>query len=119
MMPTDRYDRFVSANRELRSFLERVDELVHGTGDLDAGDLRAIGRLLETMAPEIGQTSTGVSGEAVLQAQIQEYIGHLRTLQLSLEQVRCMMFARLAQIGAARQHMNGLQGWANAYHQTA
>jgi hypothetical protein len=119
MMPTDRYDRFLSANLELRGFLERVDALVHGAGEVDAGNLGAIGRLLDAMAPEIGETSHGISGDAVLEEQIQEYISNLRRLQASLEQVRCVMFARLAQIGAARQHMIGLQGWANAYRQTA
>jgi hypothetical protein len=118
-MPAGRIDRFLSANRELRNFLERVDAMVHGTGDIGPGELRAIGRLLETMAPEIDEASHGVSADAGLQAQFQEYVGNLRALQASLEQVRCVMFARLTQIDAARQHMDGLQGWANAYRQTA
>ena len=118
-MPPGRLDRFLSANRELRNFLERVDGMVHGTGDVGPGELRAIGRLLETMAPEIGEASHAVSADAALQAQTQEYVGNLRALQASLEQVRCVMFARLTQIDAARQHMDGLQGWANAYRQTA
>ena len=118
-MPARRLDRFLSANRELRNFLERVDGMVHGTGDVGPGELRAIGRLLETMAPEIGEVSLDVFADAALQAQIQEYVGNLRALQASLEQVRCVMFARLTQIDAARQHMDGLQGWANAYRQTA
>jgi hypothetical protein len=118
-MPTGRLDRLLSANRELRGFLQRVDGLVHGTSNIDAGELRAVSRLLESMAPEIGETSPAVPVDPGLQTQVQEYIGNLRALQASLEQVRCVMFARLAQIDAARQHMNGLQSWANAYHQTA
>jgi hypothetical protein len=119
MMPTDRHGHFLSANCELRNFLERVDAMVHGTGDVGPGELRAIGRLLETMAPEIGEASHAVSADAALQAQIQEYAGNLRALQASLEQVRCVMLARLTQIEAARQHIAGLRGWANAYRQTA
>jgi len=118
-MTTGRLDRLLSANRELGSFLQRVDELVHGTSNIDAGELRAVSRLLESMAPEIGETSPAVSLDSGLQMQIQDYIGNLRALQTSLEQVRCVMFARLAQIDAARQHMNGLQSWADAYRQTA
>jgi|SRR6267378_386334 len=118
-MPPARADRFLSANCELRNFLQRVDALVHGTGEVGPGELRAIGRLLETMTPDIGEASHPVSADAALQAQIQEYVGNLRALQASLEQVRCVMFARLTQIDAARQHMDGLQGWANAYRQTA
>jgi len=118
-MPPGRFDRFLSANRELHNFLERVDGMVHGIGDVGPGELRAIGRLLETMAPEIGEASHAVSADVALQPQIQEYVGNLRALQASLEQVRCVMFARLTQIDAARQHMDGLQGWANAYRQTA
>jgi hypothetical protein len=117
-MPTDRKDHFLSANRELRSFLERVDALVHGAGDVGPGELRAIGQLLEAMAPEINEATTGAPDDAVLRAQIKQYIDNLRTLRVSLEQVRCVMFARLARIGAARQHMEGLHGWANAYGQT-
>jgi hypothetical protein len=118
-MPPSRPDRFLSANRDLRNFLERVDAMVHGTGDVSPGELPAIGRLLETMAPEIGEASHAASADAALQAQIQEYVGNLRALQAALEQVRCVMFARLTQIDAARQHMNGFQGWARAYRQTA
>jgi hypothetical protein len=118
-MPYGRLDRFLSANRELRNFLEQVDALARGTSDVGPGELRAIGRLLETMAPEIGEISPAVSLDAVLEAQIREYVGNLRALQAALEQVRCVMFARLTRIEAARQHMDGLQGWANAYRQTA
>ncbi len=118
-MPAGRLDRFLSANRELRVFLERVEALVHGTGDIGADELRALGRLLEAVAPEIGKASRDGSTDAVVQAQIEEYIGNLRALQACLEQVRCVMFARLAHIDAARQHINGLQGWVNAYRQTA
>ena len=118
-MPPVRLDRFLSANRELRNFLEKVEAMVHGTSDVVPGELRAIGRLLERMAPEIGEASPVVSADALLEAQMQEYVGNLRALQASLEQVRCVMFARLTQIGAARQHLDGLQGWANAYRQTA
>jgi hypothetical protein len=117
-MPAGRLNRFLSANRELRNFLERLDAMVHGTGEVGPGELRAIGRLLEIMSPEIGEASHAVSADAALQAQIQEYVGNLRALQASLERVRCVMFARLTQIDAARQHMDGLQGWANAYRQT-
>jgi len=60
-MPAGRLNRFLSANRELRNFLERVDAMAHGTGDVGPGELRAIGRLLETMAPEIGEASHAVS----------------------------------------------------------
>jgi hypothetical protein len=123
MMPNSRLDRFLSANRELRNFLQRVNGLVHGTGDVGPAELRALGGLLDAMAPEIADSSTAVSADAVLQAQFQEqfqeYVGNLRAVQESLEHVRCVMFARLTQIDAARQHMNGLQGWANAYRQTA
>ena len=118
-MPADRYDRFVSANRELRGFLERVNELVHGPSDVGPGELRTIGLLLETMAPVIAEKPTAVAVDAGLQTQFLEYIANLRALQTSLEQVRCVMFARLTQIDAAREHMNGLQGWANAYRRTA
>ena len=118
-MPAGRLDRFLSANRELRNFLEKVDALVHGTSDVGPGELRAIGRLLETLAPEIVEASPAVSADAALHAQIQEYIRNLQALQASLEQVRCVMFARLAQIEAARQHMAGLHGWSHAYRQTA
>jgi hypothetical protein len=119
MMPADRHNRLLSANCELRSFLERVDALVHGTGDVDAIELRALGRLLEVMAPEIGEASRGPSVDAVLQALIREYTDNLRALQTSLDQVSCVMLARRAQIEAAQQHLDGLQGWTNAYRQTA
>lgn len=118
MMPTDRYNRLLSANRELHSFEKRVDELVRGTGHIAAQDLRALGGLLRSMAPEICEPVSGGSGDARLGAVIREYVGNLRTLQTSIERVRCVMLARRAQMGAERQRLNRLHGWADAYRQT-
>ena len=118
-MNSNRSDLFASANLELYAFLSRVDGLVQGTSDLDAKDVRAIGRLLETMSPEIANAPRNVSDDACAQEQVQQYISNLRSLQVSLEQVRCVMLARRAKLDAARQHIEGVQGWANAYRQTA
>jgi hypothetical protein len=118
MMPTDRSSRLLSANRELRSFLARVDGMVHGTADIGAGDLRELGRLLRSMAPEISEGSSHVSVDAALRALIQEYTGNLRALQSSLDQVRCVMLARRVQMEAAGQRLQGLQSWTSAYRQT-
>lgn len=118
-MPDDHHNRLLYANRELRNFLERVNHLVHGTGEIAAVDLRALGQLLKSMAPEIAASSRDASADAALQAQVREYTGNLRALQASLEQVRCVLLARRAQIEAAQQHVDGFQGWASAYRQTA
>jgi hypothetical protein len=92
--------------------------LVRGTNDVGAEDLRAIGRLLETMAPELAAVSHNAS-DAALQEQVQRYISNLRSLQVSLEQIRCVMLARRAKLDSARQHVEGVRSWANAYRQTA
>jgi hypothetical protein len=117
-MPPGRHDHFLSANRELRNFLERVDAMVHGTGDVGPGELRAIGRLLETMAPEIGEASHTVSADAALQAQTQEYVKNLRAFLGALEKVRSIMLARRAQLKAAKGQTGGLHGWVHARPQT-
>jgi hypothetical protein len=118
-MLADCHGRLLSANSEIRTFLERVAALVHGTGDLDASDLNGLGRLLETMAPEIARVSGGGAVENAIQDQIQMYTDNLRALQAALNQIRCVMLARREQIEAAQQHMSGLRGWVNAYRQTS
>jgi hypothetical protein len=118
-MAANRFELFLSANRDLRAFLARVDGLASGRDDLKPDDLRALGRLLESMAPEIAQASPEDAADTNLQIQVKEYISHLRTLQSALEQVRCVMLARRAELDVARQHIEGFRGWADAYRQTA
>jgi ABC-type phosphate transport system auxiliary subunit len=119
MMPAGYLNSLLSANRELRNFLERVDALIHGTSDLGADQLRALGHILEAMAPEISEAKRAASLDASLQAEIREYTANLQALQASIEQVRCVLLARRAQIEAAQQHLGGLQGWTSAYRRTA
>lgn len=111
--------RLIFANRELRTFLNLVDALVQGRGDVVPADLRAIGRLLQSMAPEIGDPASRVSEDAERQALIEEYADSLRAVQTALEQVRCVMLARLTQMSAEQGRLGRLQGWARAYQQTA
>jgi hypothetical protein len=118
-MNTDRNELFASANLELLAFLSQADGLVQGTSDLGAEDLRAIGRLLETMAPEMAKSPRNGCDDAGAREQVQRYISNLRSLQVSLEQVRCVMLARRAKLEAARQHVEGVRGWADAYRQTS
>jgi hypothetical protein len=117
-MKTNKNNLFADANHKLHVFLERADGLVHGTTDVSAEDLRALGRLLETMAPQMAEVSHNDS-DAVLQEQVQRYIANLRSLQVSLEQIRCVMLARRAKLDSARLHVEGVRSWANAYRQTA
>ena len=117
-MQADQHNRLLSANRELHSCLERMDALVHGKSDIGADELRALGQLLEATTPEVSEAKRNVPVDAVVQSQVQEYIGNLRALQVSLEQVRCVMLARRADLDVARQHIQGLQGWVDAYRQT-
>jgi hypothetical protein len=119
MMKDEQHERFQSANHELRDFLDRVSALVQGTGNLGAADLQALSRFLEMMTPEIGAAGCNTTIDAALKAVIAEYKNNLIELQAGLEQVRCVMLARRAQLEAARQHMDAFRGWAHAYRQTA
>jgi hypothetical protein len=118
-MAANSHELFVSANHELRAFLTRTEGLVHGTSDMDAEDLRALGRLLQRVAPEMEASSRIGNSDMALEEQVQLYIANLRSLQVCLEQVRCVMLARRSKLEAARQHIEGVQSWANAYRQTA
>ncbi len=118
-MKTSQQERLQAANRELRSFLDRVGALVHGTGNVGADDLQTLSRLLETMSPEVGAASHDKTLDAALKVVIAEYKNNLVELQAGLEQVRCVMLTRRAQLDAAKKHMDAFQGWASAYRQTA
>jgi len=118
-MNAHRVNLFFSSNQELSAFLSRAEALVHGTGDVGWEELAALGRLLNTMAPEMAEAAHPDFADAALQEQVQRYVAHLRSLQVALEQVRCVMLARRAKLDAARQHVEAVQGWANAYRQTA
>ena len=118
MKPADGYDHLLRANREVQVFLKRVEDLVQGRGDIGGDDLRRIGRLLQSMAPELGELSREVSTNAGMQAPIREYASNLRALQTSFERIRCVMLARRVQLDAERQRLNQLHRWADAYRQT-
>src|SRR4029077_8997951 len=112
------HERFLSANQELRDFLRRVENLVHGTGTITDGDLKALSRRLSNLAPEIGDAAHSETLDAGLRNEVAEYVKNLRALQIALEKVRCIMLARKIQLESAKRHLVGLQGWVNAYSQT-
>lgn len=118
-MPSTRLERLCSANRDLAIFLRRADALAHGTDNIDGDDLRAVSRVLETIAPEIAELSKSTSADDALANQFTKYTNQLRALQTVLVQVGCVMLARRAQIESARQHVGGLNNWVAAYRQTA
>lgn len=117
-MSADSHDHLLRANRELQEFLKRAEGLVQGRGEIVGDDLRSIGRLLEATTPELGELSRQLANNAEMQALIQEYTSNLRCLQTSLEQIRCVMLARRAQLDAERRRLNRLHGWADAYRRT-
>jgi len=117
-MECHKHERFLSANRELRDFLNRVDGLASGTCSITEKDLQALSRRLSSLAPEIGDASRGETLDTDLQGEIAEYVKNLRALQSGLERVRCFMLTRKLQIESEKRHIEGLQGWVSAYHQT-
>ncbi len=118
-MPSNSHNDLHSVNLELRNFLAQVDALLRGTGDIDAGQLRVVRRLLEATGPQIGEASQSAAADAVLRAELEAYTENLRALQASIDQIRCVMLARREQLEAAQQHMHGLRDWVNAYRRTA
>ena len=117
-MEYPKHERFVSANQELRGFLNRVDGLATGTCSITEKDLQSLSGRMTNLAPEIGDASRSETLDAGLQQEIAEYVKNLRALQTALEKVRCFMLARKMQIESERRHLVGVQGWVNSYHQT-
>jgi hypothetical protein len=118
MMESNKHERFLSANKELRDFLERVEGLASGACSISDRDLQGLSQRLLTLAPEIGDASRGETLDANLRNEVAEYVKNLRALQTALEKVRCVMLARKMQIETQKRHLDGLQGWVNAYNQT-
>ena len=117
-MDRNKHERFLVANQELRDFLGKVEHLAKGTGTITDGDLKALSLRLSTLFPEVGDASRSETLDDNLRNEVAEYVKNLRALQVALESVRCIMLARKLQLEAARRHLNGLQGWVNAYGQT-
>jgi len=118
LTPT-RLELFQAANRDLESFLQRVDQLVHGAGEIDADQWQAVRRLVASLAPDVPEASLQAAADPLLDAQLRAYAANLRALEASLNQVRCVMLARRAHTDAAQRHVDGLRSWVNAYRQTA
>ena len=117
-MERNKRERFLAANQELRDFLRRAEGLMTGTSTISEGDLQSLSRHLSTLAPEVGDASRSETLDAGLRNEVAEYVNNLRALQTALEKVRCVMLARKMQLETERRHLDGLQGWVNAYHQT-
>jgi hypothetical protein len=118
LMQNNKHERFISANEELRDFLQRVEGLASGTCSISERDLQALSRRLLTLAPEIGDASRSETLDANLRNEVAEYVKNIRALQAALEKVRCVMLARKIQIETKKRHLDSLQGWVNAYNQT-
>jgi hypothetical protein len=118
LMGSNKHERFLSANEELRDFLKRIEGLASGTCSVSERDLHALSQRLSTLAPEIGDASRGETLDTGLRNEVAEYVRNLRSLQTALEKVRCIMLARKSQIETQKRHLDGLQGWVNAYRQT-
>jgi len=118
LMDRRQHERFRSANEELTDFLHRVEGLAIGTCPITAGDLKILSQRLSTLAPEVGDASRSETLDAHLQDEVAQYVNNLRALQIALEKVRCVMLARKMQLETEKRHLDGLQGWVTAYHQT-
>jgi hypothetical protein len=118
LMESNKHERFLTANEELRDFLQRVKGLASGTCSISDRDLQVLSQRLSTLAPEIGDASRSETLDADLRNEVAEYVKNLRALQTALEKVRCFMLARKMQIETQQRHLDGLQGWVNAYNQT-
>ncbi len=117
-MNQQKHERFAIANQELTDFLRRIDGLARGTATVTEKDLQALSQRLSMLAPEVGDASRGETLDAELQNEIAKYVKNLRSLQIELEKLRCVMLARKVQLDNERRHLYGLQSWVNAYHQT-
>jgi hypothetical protein len=117
-MDNDKHERFLSANKELRDFLQRVEGLASGTCSINERDLKALSQRLSTLAPEIGDADRVETLDADLRNEMAQYVNNLRALQIALDKVRCVMLARKVQLESQTRHLFGLQGWVNAYNQT-
>ena len=97
-MDKNTHERFLSANDELRNFLQRVEGLATGTCLISEVDLQALSRRLSNLAPEVGDASRCETLDAGLRSEVAEYVKNLRALQSALETVRCFMLARKVQL---------------------
>ena len=111
-------EQFYSANQELRDFLKRVDGLTAGTCSITEDDLQALSQRLSTLAPEVSDASRSETLGVDSRDEMAQYVTNLRALQIALEKVRCVMLTRKMQLETQRRHLDRLQGWVNAYHQT-
>jgi hypothetical protein len=119
MIMNDKCSRFLRANEQLSTFLLRVENLLQGADWISAGDLQGLSDLVAHLGTELQNTSHDTHPGSDLQREITSYIGNLRSLQIALHRIHCIMLARKVQLDAERKHLLGLQGWFSAYHQIA
>ena len=117
-MDIQKHQRFLAANEELRDFLRRAEGLSTGSLTISEGDLKSLSLRLSNLAPEVGDASHSETLDDGLRSEVAEYVNNLRALQVSLEKVRCVMLTRKIQLEIERGHLDGMQGWVSAYHQT-
>lgn len=117
-MERAKHKRFFAANQELRDFLRRAEGLASWSDTVSEDELKAIWLRLLELAPEVEDASGCATLDAELQEEIAAYVKNLRALQQAVETIRCVMLARHTELLAAKRHLHGLAGWAQAYQQT-
>lgn len=102
----------------LRELLLQAREALAGRQDFAVAEIRAISKRLGQMEPIVSRARELRANDPELDSNLKTYAEILRELQTALEQVRFMLLAKQAQLGATRGHLETVNLWATAYTQT-
>ena len=86
-----KHERFLSANQELRGFLQLVERVADGACMISDSDLQIMSQRLFIGSPSIGDASRGETLDADLRNGIAEYVTNFLALQTTLEKLRRIM----------------------------
>jgi hypothetical protein len=102
------HPRSLSANQELRCFLQCLESVADGTRTVTDQDLDNISLRLMTLAPQIGDASRSETLDTTLQNEVAEYVKNIGALQGVMKKVRCAMTATRAHQETKNQNMGAL-----------
>jgi hypothetical protein len=117
LMEKQTHPRFLSANQELRSALQRLESVANGTETVTDKDLNNISVRLMTVAPQVGDASRSETLDGDLQYEVAEYVKNIGALQGAMKKVCCVRMATRVHIDAEKRSADGLPNWIDGHEQ--
>lgn len=117
-MSSELFSKIEYINERVATHLASAKLALTGGGEFGVLEVRALSQLLSEMEPIMSGAGKLRAVHPEIVAPLDRYIAQLKELDLVLQRVHVMLFARRAQMQAGRVQLDAVANWTNAFNQT-